>query len=218
MNEIVVFVEGGGHSATLQAELRVGFDALFRSEKTKASEKRASLRFICCGGRQEAYDAFIDSLNRRQKKVSALLVDSETSIVPASAESAADAKIRVEHLRQKSGSDGRDQGDGWPLFNVEPERVHLMVQCMEAWIVADPEALASMYKQKFHAQKLPARRNLEDESKADVYKKLNEATEGQYTKIKDASKLLASIKPEKVASRCPRFRIFREWLSEVIDA
>lgn len=222
MTEIVVFVEGGGNNATLQAELRQGFDALFRLEKSRASERRSGLRFVCCGSRNEAYDAFIDSLNRHGKKINALLVDSETSISPASTDSVLDAKTRIQHLRQKTATDGRGQGDGWPLPKVQPERVHLMVQCMEAWIVADPEALEIIYKQKFHRQKLPARPILEEEPKADIFAKLEAATKdtqmGKYSKIDHASRVLAMIDPNKVAKRCPRFAIFRQWLMETIGS
>jgi hypothetical protein len=222
MTQIEVFIEGGGHNTTLQAELRQGFDALFRGEKSLASENRSSLRFICCGGRQEAYDAFIDSVNGSRNKISALLVDSETSVAPASADAAQDAKTRVEHLRQKSPSEERGQGDGWPLQNVQPEQVHLMVQCMEAWIVADPDALANFYGQDFKRTKLPKHPNLEEESKADLYAKLEAATKdtqkGTYGKIRHASKLLAKIDPQKVSARCVRFRIFREWLTDTIES
>jgi len=61
------------------------------------------------------------------------------------------------------------------LTNVSPERVHLMVQCMEAWIVADPDALAGFYKQNFKMDSLPKRPNLEDEPKTDLYEKLKKS-------------------------------------------
>ena len=97
-----------------------------------------------------------------------------------------------------------------------------MVQCMEAWIVADPDTLESFFKQKFKKDSLPKRPNLEDVPKADLYETLKNATKdtqkGEYGKIKHASKLLLVIDPEKVAQRCPRFSIFREWLSESIDS
>jgi hypothetical protein len=58
--------------------------------------------------------------------------------------------------------------------------------------------------------------------KADLYEKLKNATKDtqkrEYGKIKHASKLLLKIDPEKVAKRCPRFTIFREWLIESIDS
>jgi regulator of sirC expression with transglutaminase-like and TPR domain len=91
---------------------------------------------------------------------------------------------------------------------------------METWIVADPDSLESFYKKNFKKDALPTRSNLEEEPKADIYTKLEKATEntqkGKYGKIKHASKLLLLIDPEKVAERCPRFAIFRDWLLEAI--
>jgi hypothetical protein len=105
---------------------------------------------------------------------------------------------------------------------VPPERVHLMVQCMEAWIVADPDTLETFYKQNFKKNCLPTRPNLEDVSKTDLYEKLKNATKdtqkGEYGKIKHASKILLVIDPEKVAKHCPRFSIFRNWLVESIES
>ena len=221
MTEIAVYVEGGGNGKEQRAELRRGFDALFAKEKAKAGEKRGSLRFICCGGRQEVYEAFQNAVKVNRERVSALLVDSESSIAPVPADRAQDALVRVAHLKRKDGADGRGQGDAWMLSDDSAARVHLMVQCMEAWIVADPEALGRIYKQNFRENRLPRRLNLEEESKADIHAKLEGATEdtqkGKYEKIKHASQLLAAIDPEKVTQRCPRFQIFREWLVESID-
>jgi hypothetical protein len=222
VTEIAVYIEGGGNTAEQKAELRQGFDALFASEKSKARTKRGSLRFVCCGGRQQAYEAFVNSLAVNPNMMNALLVDSETPIAAAAQNKAEDAKARVAHLQKKEGSAGRGQGDGWELGNVPPERVHLMVQCMEAWIVADPDALTAFYKQNFKQGSLPKRPNLEDELKTDLYEKLKNATKdtqkGEYGKIKHASKLLLVIDPEKIARRCSRFRIFREWLIESIES
>ncbi|MGD0893433.1 MAG: DUF4276 family protein, partial [Terracidiphilus sp.] len=111
--------------------------------------------------------------------------------------------------------------DGWTLPQNIAAQVHLMVQCMEAWIVADPDALQEFYKRDFRHDALPKRLNLEEEPKADLYDKLKNATKhtqkGEYGKIKHASKLLEMIKPDAVAIRCPRFKIFREWLNQSID-
>jgi hypothetical protein len=222
VTEIAVYIEGGGNTAGQKAELRQGFDALFANEKSKARDKRGGLKFICCGSRQQAYEAFVNSLAVNPKTINALLVDSETPIDPVPANEAEDARVRVAHLQQKAGNAGRGQGDGWQLTNVPPERVHLMVQCMEAWIVADPDALEAFYQQHFKKASLPKRINLEAEPKADLYEKLKNATKGttkgEYGKIKHASKLLLRIDSEKVAKRCPRFTIFRQWLVESIDA
>jgi hypothetical protein len=220
VTEIAVYVEGGGNTAGQKAELRQGFHALFKDEKKRANEKRGSLTFVCCGGRQQAYEAFINSLAVNSDRISALLVDSETPIASVPSEQSEDAKIRIAHLQQKDGTAGRGQGDGWKLGSAISDQVHLMVQCMEAWIVADPDALEKFYKQNFKKNSLPRHSDLEAVPKAELYEKLKHATKdtqkGEYGKIKHASKLLKNIDPQKVAGRCARFAIFREWLIQSI--
>ena len=93
---------------------------------------------------------------------------------------------------------------------------------MEAWIVADPDALVEFYGQYFARNSLPARQNLEEEPRQDVYDKLDQATgdrrltTGRYGKIKHASQLLQRISPAKVAASCPRFTTFTRWLDQAI--
>jgi hypothetical protein len=81
-----------------------------------------------------------------------------------------------------------------------------MAQCMEAWLVADPETLTEYYGQGFNANALPRRNNLEQEPKAQIYSALENATrqtqKGSYGKIKHASELLKRIKQEKAKARC----------------
>jgi CRISPR/Cas system CSM-associated protein Csm2 small subunit len=81
-----------------------------------------------------------------------------------------------------------------------------MAQCMESWLVADPEALAKYYDQGFNAGALPRRINLEAEPKAQIYTALENATrqtkKGSYGKIEHASALLTRVSQEKAKSRC----------------
>ena len=82
-----------------------------------------------------------------------------------------------------------------------------MVQMMEAWFLADPEALAAYYGQHFGAKALPGRENVEQIAKSDVERSLKEATKrtqkGEYHKIRHGSDLLAKIDPAKVRRRAP---------------
>jgi hypothetical protein len=213
MNSIALYVEGGGDSAQQKAELRQGLDALLKSQKQAAQNKRLGWKTIPCGGREQAFDAFCHALQTTGgDTLVILLVDAEAPVDPESQhDEMRNAQVRVRHLRQR---------DGWNLSNIDPKRIHLMVQCMEAWLVADPESLSAFYGKGFQLRRIPSRLNLEDEPKQDLQNKLKIATrktqKGEYHKIKHASKLLQLIDPVKVEKRCPRFSTFIGWLSQSI--
>ncbi len=212
VKEVAIYLEGGGDSAQQKAELRTGMDALLDPEKRAARDKELRWRMIPCGGREQTFDAFHNALQQSDEEtLLILLVDSEDPIGQESKDKEKNADARVQHLTQR---------DQWDLSGADPKQVHLMVQCMEAWIVADQEALAAFYGKRFHANSLPNRLNLEEEPKADLLKKLKKSTEktqkGEYAKIKHASKLLEKIDRAKVGKRCSRFATFTAWLAEKI--
>jgi hypothetical protein len=160
MSGIAIYVEGGGDTAEQKAELRQGFDVLFSAVKTQVRAKRLQWKLVCAGSRNQAYDAFINALNTNPNVLNVLLVDSETQVKAKDTDNAQDAKIRVEHLTER---------DGWSFSKVNSHTVHLMAQCMEAWIVADSDALADFYGKNFLNSSLPTRQNLEDEPKKEIY-------------------------------------------------
>lgn len=215
MTDIAIYVEGGGDNIQQKTELRQGLDALLRDVKSRAQAKRHGWKLVPCGGRNATYDAFVNALRSAPAAVNVLLVDSEEAIADETGDRMRAARARVDHLTQR---------DGWNLTAADPERIHLMVQCMEAWIVADADALQRFYGQHFARNALPARDNLEGESKRDVCGKLDRATadrrmtKGRYSKIKHASLLLQRLDPTKIVQRCPRFGTFTRWLTEAIDA
>lgn len=213
MTEIAIYVEGGGDMTHQKAELRKGLDALLDDAKSKARTKRLGWKLVCAGGRHTAYEAFINALRTNRDAINVLLVDSESPIANETGDPVRDARDRVAHLTER---------DGWDLSTTSAERVHLMVQCMEAWIVADADVLAQYYGQGFARNVLPVRENLEDEPKLDMHHKLAGATrrtqKGEYGKIRHASQLLQRIDAKKVAQRCPRFAKFTGWLTESIEA
>lgn len=218
MKEIAIYVEGGGDTAQQRAELRNGLDRLLNAQKQVAREKRLRWKVIPSGGRGSTYDAFMNAIRHaNDDTLCVLLVDSEG---PLAAETKGkpevNAHVRKHHLEIR---------DGWDFADIGPERLHLMVQCMEAWLLADHEALAAYYKKGFRVKSLPTHSNLEVVSKLKVYDELAKATrgtsKGEYSeannaKIRHASALLAMIDPNKVAARCPRFATFTSWLNQQI--
>jgi hypothetical protein len=222
---VAIYVEGGGQSKDQKSALRTGFDQLIREQKEAVRKRGMKWSTVFCGSRNQARAAFLHALKVKGGSVlCVLLVDSEESLadelpVPRTETSeervqrlAGDARARREHLIRR---------DGWTFEMSEPEQVHLMVQCMEAWIAADGVALASYYGNNFQANQLPNRRNLEHEPKDSILESLKRATKDtvkkEYGKIKHASALLALIDPRKVRERCPRFATFADWLSAEIS-
>ncbi len=213
MTGIAIYVEGGGDTAQQKSELRQGIDGLLQSLKTKARERKWSWKVVPCGGRDQAYRMFMHALRINHGVINLLLVDSESEIAACASDPIDDAKTRVAHLKSRDNK--------WNLLKVHPECVHLMVCCMETWIIADAETLQNFYGKGFKPDALPTRHNLEEESKQDITTKLVMATKGtqkgQYNKIKHASQLLQKIDPAKVAHRCGRFALFVDWLEKVLD-
>jgi len=55
------------------------------------------------------------------------------------------------------------QTDGWRICGSD-KCCHLMVQVMEAWLIADKDALKNFYGQKFRKKAIPSRENVENSS------------------------------------------------------
>jgi len=202
---IAIYVEGGGDGANGRAQLRLGFDTLLAPQKDAARARRLHWKLVPCGGRNAAFNAFRATIDQGAPAIAALLVDAEETVADASPDG------RVAHLHKR---------DGWDFKGVNKERVHLMTQCMEAWIVADIAILGTFYGQGFLEGGLPKRMVLDDEPKAGLYAALEAATKstrkGSYGKIKHASELLKLIRPATVAARCISFRGFTQWLDSAI--
>lgn len=185
MVNLRIYIEGGGQSDKLKTECRRGFSTFIR----KAGLGGMMPRLIACGSRNDAFDAFMTA--RRQGKPALLLVDSEDALRSDSP---------IEHLERR---------DGWSFEALADDgEVHLMVQCMENWFLADKDALASYFGQGFHAGALPKSQHVETVSKHDVIAGVVRATKqcktkGAYRKGAHSFKILAAIDPGKVREAAP---------------
>lgn len=188
MSAVAIYVEGGGDSKESRAALRVGLDGFLSKLKEQARAHGWRWKLVTCGSREQAKDAFLNALAREPGTRALLLVDAERAV-------SADPSI---HLAER---------DGWRLPAESAADVHLMVQLMETWLVADLPALQRFYGERFNANALPRAANLESVDKRDIARALERATQGTqkgtYHKIRHAQHLLQRVDPEVVRSRCP---------------
>src|SRR5205085_5589495 len=86
---------------------------------------RGSFKVIASGNRDAAFQDFCLALKQNREDFIILLVDSEEAVTSSP----------WQHLEAR-------EGDKWrrPARAVE-DQAHLMVQAMEAWFLADPQAL-----------------------------------------------------------------------------
>jgi hypothetical protein len=203
MTGVAVYMEGGGDGRDSKAALRQGMSVFLDPLKQAARARSWPWKLVCCGGRQEAFAAFVHAMHSGDNTVVALLVDAEAPVVgPPRA-----------HLQA---------ADGWDLSLVRDDMVHLMIQTMEAWIVADHAALAMYYGQRFNRNALPSALNLETVPKIDLASALDRATrstqKGAYHKISHASHLLQKIDRRVVQQRCPSCKRLFDALDGAIAA
>lgn len=190
-----VYVEGGGNKA-LDAECRRAFGELLR----KAGLAGRLPRVVAGGGRGQTYDDFCTAFNDpRNRDFVALLVDSEGPV--------ADGVGPWTHLRSR-------QEDGWARpTGAADEHAHLMVQCMEAWFLADRETLAAVFGNGFRPNALPGQQNVERVRKRDVLDGLENAaracrTRRGYRKGRDSFDILSRLDPQRVAEASPHAERF----------
>jgi hypothetical protein len=201
MSGIAVYMEGGGRaSKDGKARLRQGMAEFIRKV---VSQKRLGWKVVACGSRNDAHDAFRNANRTSPENFNILLVDSEG---PGT------QPPRI-HLKER---------DGWNLTGVSEESIHLMIQVMETWIVADPDKVAAYYEQGFVKSALPRAQDLEGVEKERIYDALKRATaktqKGEYHKIKHAADLLEEIDPAIVRRRCPSCDRLFATLIRQIDA
>ena len=196
-----MYIEGGG-DAQGRIALRKGFRQFFSNE---LKEKAAQLQLILCGSQVDACEDFVQALESHPEAFNLLLIDADGPVNQPLQD--------FINLRKHSKHKGH---------SIDENQIHLMVQLMEAWLVADLNALKTYYGQEFKASATLKKSNVEQIEKTALIKSLQTATrktrKGEYHKIKHAADLLAKIAPPKVrhaAFYCDRlFKVLEELTTE----
>ena len=191
IREIAIYVEGGGDGEN-RSLFRRGVSGFFRPVRALGRPQHIGFQVVACGGRNEAYEAFVNALRGRPHRHCILLVDSEEPV--------ADMHAPWAHLHDR-------RLDRWPRpHGATDEQCHLMVICMESWFLADPDSLARHFGSRFDASKLPTADHAESIGKDAINSALEKALQNtpakKYRKIHDGAKLLAAINPVTVRNRC----------------
>ena len=198
---VKIYVEGGGDANALKRECRRGFSEFFR----RAGLEGRMPRIVACGSRDDTFDDYRTALQSNSgDQFIILLVDSEEGVATSDGP--------WQHVLKR---------DGWTRpARAEDESLCLMVQCMEAWFVADRDCLKAYYGQGFNVLKLPRRPEVESIAKADLYAALDRATQnctkGRYGRGKGRHSfgILATADPDKVAAASPHARRLLQTLRE----
>ena len=192
VNEIRVYVEGGGDGKETKARLRQGFSGFLRDLVDAVRSRRIKWQIVACGSRQQTFSNFMTALETHVDAFNVLLVDAEGPVNGAP----------WKHLQER---------DGWNSSSIDDEHCHLMVQKMEAWFIADLDALRQFYGQGFRDGAIPKNPNVEQIDGNALVSTLKEATrntsKGEYHKTWHAPKLLEQLDASKVrraAAHCDR--------------
>ncbi|MEZ5355944.1 MAG: DUF4276 family protein [Bryobacteraceae bacterium] len=178
----------------MNTECRRAFAAFFE----KAGLRNRMPRIIAGGGRTQAREDFRRVLRSGENAL--LLIDSEGPVP--------------------------DGTDPWTVLASEgwrrPERatgdhVHLMVECMEAWFLADRNALSSYFGKGFRENALPGNPRPNQVAKAEILRAVDiaarDTTKQGYDKGRDSFRILALVDPSRVRASCPWVRRLLEKLA-----
>lgn len=183
VKEIRIYVEGGGDGRNTRGLLRTGFNKFLQDLNQLARSKRIKWEIVICGSRNNAFRDFKNALKDHPDAFNVLLVDAEAPV----------NKTPWQHLKER---------DNWDKPDVDDTCCHLMVQMMEAWFIADVDALKRFYGQGFKENAIPKNPNVEKINKTEIESALKKATKdttkGEYGKIQHGAKLLEQVSVAKV--------------------
>jgi Domain of unknown function (DUF4276) len=198
VKEIHIYVEGGipkGRSTNKRTryhdiQMRQGFNDFFFQavKKQNVPLSNTPFKIILCGSNAETMKEFTDSLKNPSSSFNILLVDAEKEV---------EDEDVIKHLKSLNS--------GFKVGNFSERQCHLMVQCMEAWFIADHEGLKKCFAKDFKpSRELSKLGNVENLSKDKVFELLQKATNGKYnsdTKLQFSGVILKGLDGTKVAEK-----------------
>lgn len=196
--EIAIHFEGS-------SGLRPGFHKLFERHVRRARRQRFRFKLIAGGSRTETVKGFLWSCAAWPTVLNVLLIDSEAPV--------AHAASMIRTLRNESFWD-RDVDCG-------DDQIHLMVQAIEAWFVADQQAFIKYFGRDFNSNALPSPQNAESTSPNELMAAIRNGLRRtqrrrDYDKVSDGLKLLQLIDEDTVSQNCQHFRRLIAFLDQAL--
>ena len=193
---VSIYIEGGGDSAKLNQIFRTGWRDFF----TSAGLTGRLPAVVRCGDRANAFRRFSVALREvGDNELPVLLVDSEGPVK--------EDQSAWEHLQHS---------DGWrqPAL-ADDHQAYLMVQAMEAWLMADWDALREYFGRGFNENRLPGQSDPELIPHNSLESTLKDASSGcgrQYAKGTVSFEILGRVDASKVENRCSHAKVLLDHL------
>ncbi len=201
--KIKIYIEGGGDQAKLKRACRRAFSKFF----TQAGFAGRMPAVVACGSRNAAYGDFCTAVSiTAANTLPLLLVDSEAPV--ASQHQLEEGFRPWDHLKVRDNWDKPESADDG--------QVHLMVQCMETWFLADRECLQNFFGNDFNNSALPNNTDIEFVEKRLLFKGLKNATrnsqKGKYGKGAHSFYILEMLNPDKIFTQSKWAKRLKETL------
>jgi hypothetical protein len=191
---IHIYVEGEENRQDTRAamKLRIALHRVFSELDRAADERRLKIQYRLYKSRDTTYRKFLEGL-AQDGEFAVLLVDSEGPVAVFGR--------TWEHVAAR---------DGWARpAQASDAQCQLMVQAIEAWLVADREALATFYGPGFHRSRFPPAVDVESVPKDQLVPLLEAATKdtqkGRYHKVRHLAPLLSCIDLAILRKRSPHY-------------
>ncbi len=188
----LIYIEG---DKRLKSGFRKFFDKYFNKHSNCSSSK--IVKDFRLADSKPIKDFLLGIRNdRKQSFFHILLMDSDIL-------GAGDPKKNVKNVN-------KDEWKKAKSIKINNNQLHFMVQNMEAWFMADTNALVGYYGSKLEVDKLPQHSIVEDIPAEDIEKKFKAITRSLSSKknyydnkLKHGSEILSRLDPEKVINAAP---------------